>query len=305
MCANSVCAAARWCLCCSILLLAAPHSLAGTQKTEGKRGADISLAFPYEYDLSCLAISPNVKMAAGGCPAGRPYVRVWDLRNGHQLRHFKVAHHVVSVGFTPDSKRVFGLSMGGVDHIEMWDIESGKCVSKFRIPYCFRHYGCRATLSPDATTIVAGGQMSFASSRRMNMREFMKASQAGKPKEFLFHAWDIKTGKKLRSFKGHAGAAYCQSFSPDGRLIVSGSGDRTIRLWESATGNELHCFTPRTPVPYSQGLPVLAASSLLRRKVADMPGSMYSKRKGAHDPLRPDRVIGRGVPSHISRLPSR
>lgn len=40
-------------------------------------------------------------------------------------------------------------------------------------------------------------------------------------------------------FEGHEGPVYAVGFSPDGRQIVSGSLDRTIRLWDSATGEML------------------------------------------------------------------
>ncbi|CAE8592873.1 unnamed protein product [Polarella glacialis] len=39
-----------------------------------------------------------------------------------------------------------------------------------------------------------------------------------------------------RSLKGHTHWVYCCGFSPDGSLGVSGSGDRTLRLWRTADG---------------------------------------------------------------------
>lgn len=39
--------------------------------------------------------------------------------------------------------------------------------------------------------------------------------------------------------RGHANAAYCLAFAASGRWLVTGSGDRTVRLWDAATGQEL------------------------------------------------------------------
>lgn len=55
--------------------------------------------------------------------------------------------------------------------------------------------------------------------------------------------WDVATGNLVREFKGfkekeaekgHRDGVFCVAFSPDGKLIASGSSDRTIKLWNVA-----------------------------------------------------------------------
>jgi WD40 repeat protein len=46
----------------------------------------------------------------------------------------------------------------------------------------------------------------------------------------------------LGTFKGHTEAVYGITFSPDGKFLVTGSGDRSVRVWDAASGKELKAF---------------------------------------------------------------
>ena len=51
--------------------------------------------------------------------------------------------------------------------------------------------------------------------------------------------WDISTGNEIRSFTGHDDWVTSVSFSTDGKHILSGSKDGTIKIWDANSGSEI------------------------------------------------------------------
>jgi RNA polymerase sigma factor (sigma-70 family) len=50
--------------------------------------------------------------------------------------------------------------------------------------------------------------------------------------------WDLATAKEVCSFSGHQERVVSVAMSPDGRMLATGSLDKTLRLWEVASGTE-------------------------------------------------------------------
>lgn len=51
------------------------------------------------------------------------------------------------------------------------------------------------------------------------------------------------TATKLREYTGHDGAVYCLALVPtDGKTLVTGGEDRSVRLWDVASGKQLRSF---------------------------------------------------------------
>jgi WD40 repeat protein len=45
--------------------------------------------------------------------------------------------------------------------------------------------------------------------------------------------WDAATGTEVARLRGHTNYIWSLAFSPDGRSLISGSGDSAVRIWDT------------------------------------------------------------------------
>lgn len=67
--------------------------------------------------------------------------------------------------------------------------------------------------------------------------------------------WNVETGQIRYRLAGHKAAIEHAQFSPDGRLIVSASQDRTARIWAVDSGQAMLTLSPQTAVRHAEFSP--------------------------------------------------
>ena len=81
----------------------------------------------------------------------------------------------------------------------------------------------------------------------------MAASWCRAPDDGTLKLWEVRSGKCLRTLEGHGGAVLACGFSPDGRLLVSGSDDGTLKLWEVRSGKCLRTLEGHSDAVWACG----------------------------------------------------
>jgi WD40 repeat protein len=156
-----------------------------------------------------IGLSPDRKKVASGSRDGA--VRLWDLDTGKVIAKW-VGHTGTVCCVCWSGRVVSGALRDGTARV--WDVESGKTVLAIETGFS----GVAAVIySPDTTMIATGGE---------SKEEFLKI-------------WDAKTGKFVANLKGHTGTVYCLTWTADGKTLISGSKDYSIRTWNTTTWQQI------------------------------------------------------------------
>jgi len=120
--------------------------------------------------------------------------------------------------------------------ILLWDLKNGNYLGSLN-----SHISSVNTLSvsPDGKTLVSGSSHDKAYENRDNMNYGAI--------DYEIILWDIQNMKKIRTFYDfrihtHDDSIKILKYTPNGKMIVSGSDDYTIKSWDIETGECLNTF---------------------------------------------------------------
>lgn len=83
-----------------------------------------------------------------------------------------------------------------------------------------------------------GGETAWIADAEFSPRNTFITTTPG-TEDGTVHLWSLDTGRLLQTLSGHTDRVICMAFSPDKKLLATGSADRTIRLWNVRNGTLL------------------------------------------------------------------
>ena len=193
--------------------------------------------------VRCLAFAPSGKFLAGN--GKKAAVVVWEVATGSEVTTFG-EQQTRCLAFSPDGR---WLVTGDFDNcVRFWDASTGAQKG---------HRMAHQTAAGPLGFVFGVAVCHWTTRRSASTRPAMAISGT---------LWDPGTESEKRRLSGHMGYVAAVAFAPDGKTLVSGGGDHSVRLWDAATGKEI------TPARSSGG-PIAGLSLAADGKTLAMLGS--------------------------------
>jgi WD40 repeat protein len=210
--------------------------------------------------VNAVRFSPDGRLLAtgGGEPSRSGEIKIWNVGDGKLVRDLPSIHSdtVLSLDFSPDGKL---LASGGADKfLRVTSLESGKLLKTFE---GHTHHVLGVKWKQDGRTVASAGAdalvkiwNSSTAERLKNVEGFGKevtsVSFVGVTDQVLASAGDGQlrlvrdSGESVRSFAGATDYLYSAAATPNGKVIVAGGQDGTLRVWDGREGKLQAEFPP-------------------------------------------------------------
>jgi len=179
-------------------------------------------------------------------------VRVWEVKTGKQLRSFQ-GHmtKITAVGVRGDGRQVASASEDGA--VRVWDLNT---TDEHRAMTDSKDSLWSVAVSPDGKRLAAAGadkkirvyslptaklEVTLDATAAMTVLAFLPDSNrlAAGGGDKMVKIWDVNDKKVVQDLPASGLAILALDVSDDGKLVVSGSADSTVRGYDPNSGKEL------------------------------------------------------------------
>jgi WD40 repeat protein len=165
-----------------------------------------------------VAFSPDGTKLAASCGGvegneeGAHQIRVWDVANGRELHRFTGhTRDVRWVTFSPDNKMIASAGFDGT--VRLWDLPGNKQIRAVNANG--NGYAERVSFTLNGKRFVSSGAV------------------LGGDRSGAVRVWDTASGQDIKTWRGFdARGIIAMTVSPDGTYALTGSREKTLRLWK-------------------------------------------------------------------------
>ena len=148
-------------------------------------------------------------------------IRMWDIATGECIRKFK-GHRQPIRCLLIDKNSLFSASSDKT--VKEWNIYTGECLKTFKgHEVQIQIYINKCNKKGEVFDLAITGPNLYSASRDKSVK-----------------LWNVATGVKVHSFRGHESTVYCVAASEN--YMYSGSADKTIIQWDVHNRTVLRTF---------------------------------------------------------------
>ncbi|GAK57023.1 serine/threonine protein kinase with WD40 repeats [Candidatus Vecturithrix granuli] len=220
-------------------------------------GKSLRIFEGHDGPVTAVAMTPDGRFGISG--STDKTLRLWDLQTGKCLRTFEEHEETVTaVAMTPDGQ--FALS-GSTDKVlRLWGLDAKLQRPKAAFQVCRqREHWELETFKKRFRKYLEHAESAIKTRKPATAYTFLSLARSipgyeRDPAILNFNARlskilqrkNLREGRLVRIIKGHEGVITSVAISMDGRFVLSGSRDDTLRLWPLMTGKCLRILKGHT-----------------------------------------------------------
>ncbi|MBD2580508.1 WD40 repeat domain-containing protein [Oscillatoria sp. FACHB-1406] len=214
----------------------------------------------HKSTIDSLAFSPDSQYLISGGSRNDGYLHVWSMATGKEVDSFRAQRtSVLAMAISPDGKIV--ASSGDDAGLNLWQWQA---LEKNYLFLDTNNNILSLLITPDSQVLISAGldgirlwdlrtqKPIYTLARFDNQihhiaidpRSGYILATGGVKGEIKY--WNVRTGGAIAQFSAHRDNIGALTFTPDGSKLISGSDDRSIRVWAANSNRLLYTLIGHT-----------------------------------------------------------